>query len=44
MGQQEVTRFFEELPSAIVAYSVAIGAASLAAIVFRAALHIYTGV
>lgn len=39
-----LSAFFEELPSAVVAYSVAIGAASLAAIVFRAALHIYTGV
>ena len=37
-------RFFDELPSAVVAYSVAIGSLALAAIIVRAAVHLYFGV
>ena len=36
--------FFEELPGAVAAYSVAIGAFALAAILARAALHLYVGI
>jgi len=36
-------RFFDELPSAVVSYSFAIGCAAIAAIVVRAAAHIWFG-
>ena len=35
--------FLEELPSAVLAYSLAVGAFSIAAILFYAALHLYFG-
>jgi hypothetical protein len=39
-----MARFFEELPSAVVAYSFAIGCASLAAIIARVAIRLYVGI
>jgi len=36
--------FFEELPSAVVSYSVAIGAASLASIAARVAVNVVFGI
>ncbi len=36
--------FFEKLPAAVVTYSVAIGALSLAAILVRVAVNVFTGV
>ena len=41
---ETLTRLFEELPSAVLAYSLAIGGFSIAAIFARAALHIWTGI
>lgn len=37
-------RFFEELPGAVTAYSVAIGAVSLAAIAARVAANVVFGI
>lgn len=39
-----IRRFFEDLPAAVVGYSVAIGAVCFAAILLRVAMHIFTGI
>lgn len=39
-----LSEFFEELPSAVLAYSLSIGGFSLAAIFARVALRIWTGI
>ena len=50
MGCEEVTfgdrlnAFFDELPAAVLAYSLAVGAFALAAILFRAAVYLYLNV